>query len=70
MVAIKFPIQAEKKACGFCHFLEISEQSLWNQEKGMHEITKRYWCEAFAQAVETDKKNRPQRIEDCLRAEL
>lgn len=67
---IKFFIQAEKKHCGYCHFLSNSELSLWNAEKGEHEVIKRYWCEAFAQAVEADNKDRSLRIEDCLKGEV
>ena len=62
---IKFPIQAEGKHCGWCHFLHSREgclQPIPDQP--------RYFCDAFAQEVEADKKDRPLRVDDCLKGEV
>lgn len=60
---IKLHIQAEKKFCGYCHFLHSREGYLHPDPD-----EERYWCDAFAQEVQADKKSRPVRIDDCLKA--
>ena len=64
MIAIKVHVQAEKKYCGYCHFLDSREGCLHPDPS-----KERYWCEAFTQEIESDKQDRPQRIEDCLNSE-
>lgn len=62
---IQIYIQAEKKFCGYCHFLHSREGHLL-----VDSTQERYWCEAFAQKVQADKRDRPLRVEDCLKGEV
>ena len=61
MLYIKFPIQAEKKYCWYCHFLHDREGYIHPDPDA-----ERYWCNAFTQEVVADKKDRPLRLSDCL----
>ena len=59
---IKFFIQADKKHCGYCHFLHNVNAFIDGKEFK--------YCNAFTQDVGLDKKGRPLRVEDCKEAEL
>ena len=64
-MVIKFPIQASKKHCWYCHFLDSREGCLHPDPN-----KERYWCNAFAQQVHADKQDRPERVEACKEAEV
>ncbi len=59
---IKFYIQADPKSCGYCHFLH-------NGVKFADGKPFRF-CDAFAQEIETDKKDRPLRLTDCVASHI
>lgn len=64
VTSIRIPIQAGKRFCWYCHFLHSREGHLDPDPD-----QERYWCNAFAQQVQADERDKPLRIEACLKAE-